>query len=172
MPNCRLFVMKFSRNWCSVTFLFFFVGLLSGQEIQKHRHLYQIGQKVGKLHELETEIKADPAAVLLFDEFNRNRKAQRVINYVSLGLVGSTIGITTILANNNSGDNYDALASFFTGIIVTPIVFLFGNGIAGGQKRVAKKRLLNHYKVNVGYQFRPIFQVVGHNDGIGLGIKF
>ena len=147
------------------------VCIIASTNAQK-RHQFQFGEKVGKLHEFESELMADPNTAPLFERFNKNRKAQRAVNYTTLGLIGGTIGLVAILSSNSSYHNYDALIALGIGVIAAPATFLIGNAIAGGKKRRAKLAILEYYQNDLGYEDDPSLHLSIIDNGLGVVVRF
>lgn len=110
---------------------------------------YKYNNVVKRLHKFKPELTTEPKTKLDFSQFNRARKAQRAVNIVGGSMLAATVGLASIVFNDNdSGGEIGAVIIGVLGGGASGAVLLIGNLLAGSQKAQRKTALI--YTINLG----------------------
>lgn len=171
--------MKLIKKTTRIAFLFWavlFSQVSSAQQLMRvinYPQLYSDDLKVGKLHEFESFFQYNEQAVKHFKKFNRNRKAQRIINYTTLGIAGGAFVSGGIILTTDFDDRgIITLGIWFSGAVLSGLNLGIGNLIAGTAKKRNKNKLLQKNDLT-GKEYQQKKKYLAINQyGIGIGIQF
>ena len=158
-----------------ISFLSFSIG--NAQSIKTLEKIgngrYTNGEMEGKLHHFNTLFSQDPLKQKDFLKFNRTRKSQKAINYLSIGMGAASFVVAGIQASKPNDSSVPAgFYSALIGLSASTTFFIIGNIVTGTRKAKYKSRLLSDYS-SMGINQNKIQLEIGRSEhGIGLKINF